>query len=131
MKLSGFGSKLVKEQTNNIYTLKLIFYSITNCWHLYFLCFESSRYFTGDMKNLFLIKNKFLFVVKSFVVIICMAMFLVLMEDVWNKFQSKLINTGVQFRSEMMTKKQLPHLTICPWPHFKSKGLRLLLIHQI
>jgi hypothetical protein len=65
---------------------------------------------------------KFLIFVKFLVVILCLAMFLLLMQDVWSKFQSKLINTGVQFRTEMIEQKQLPDMTICPWPKFRSKG---------
>jgi uncharacterized membrane protein affecting hemolysin expression len=57
---------------------------------------------------------KFLIFVKFLVVILCLAMFLLLMQNVWSKFQSKLNSTGVLFGSEMIEQKQLPDITICP-----------------
>jgi hypothetical protein len=68
-------------------------------------------------------KMRFFILVKSVVVVVCLIMFLILMKDVWNKFESKLTSTGVQFRTEKMTKRKLPHLTICPWPSFKKQGI--------
>ncbi len=61
-------------------------------------------------------------IIKSLVVVVCIALFLVLMKDVWYKYESKLTATGVQLRTERLTKKRLPLLTICPWPNFRKQG---------
>ena len=68
---------------------------------------------------------KILIIIKFTVVIVCSSLFLALMRDVWNKFESKITITGVQFRSEEITEKKLPHMTICPWPKFKKPGMLL------
>jgi hypothetical protein len=71
-------------------------------------------------------KNEYLVFLESMVVVVCLFLFLLLMKDVWNKFASKLTATGVQLRTEQITKKLFPHLTICPWPGFKKQGLLFL-----
>ncbi len=52
------------------------------------------------------------------------------MKDVWNKFESKLTATGIQFQTEKMTKKKFPLLTICPRPSFKQQGMLKMPVPQ-
>jgi hypothetical protein len=63
---------------------------------------------------------------KTIVVVVCLFLFLILMKDVWNKFESKMTAVGVQSRTEKTMKKKLPLLTICSWPRFKQQGLLFL-----
>jgi hypothetical protein len=66
------------------------------------------------------------FFMKTIVVVVCLFLFLILMKDVWNKFESKMTTVGVQSRTEKAMKKKLPLLTICSWPRFKKQGLLFL-----
>jgi len=69
------------------------------------------------------IKPKFLFnLIKGILFITFSLMFLLLMDDVWSKFTSKMTSTGVTFEGESETKKQLPYFTFCPWPVYRNKG---------
>ena len=54
--------------------------------------------------------------------LICFALFIVLMLDVWDKFSKKLTNMGVAFQENDVQDKELPCVTICPWPAFRSRN---------
>ena len=54
--------------------------------------------------------------------ILCTILFLMLMEDVWNKYSSNFSRTGIRVRYSSEESKQLPCITLCPTPGFKVKG---------
>ena len=66
--------------------------------------------------------NKYFTLLKIVITIFCTFLFLILMEDVWNKYLSKITHTGIRVQSSREEKKYLPCLTICPAPGFKVKG---------
>ena len=66
--------------------------------------------------------NKYFTLLKIVITIFCTFLFLILMEDVWNKYSSKITRTGIRVQSSREEKKYLPCLTICPAPGFKVKG---------
>ena len=49
-------------------------------------------------------------------------LFLILMNDVWIKYRSKITTTGVRTRYSKADEKQLPCFTLCPVSGFKKKG---------
>ena len=50
----------------------------------------------------------------------CAILFLILMNDVWEKFDKKITTFGSKLRTE--TSDLFPCITFCPLPGFKSKG---------
>jgi hypothetical protein len=71
------------------------------------------------------LKNKMKFVslyniLRCCVYVSCGFLFLILMIDVWEKFDKKITTIGSKFRTE--TSELLPCMTFCPLPGFKSKG---------
>ena len=60
------------------------------------------------------------FILKLLIAAICVGLFIALMGDVWNKFNSKTTRTGSRFVYNKIGKKKLPCLTICPMPAFKT-----------
>ena len=62
-------------------------------------------------------------IVKCFFFIFFFGMFLFLMKDVFDKFQSKMTSSGISLRSDGVTEKLLPLLTLCAWPIKRNPGL--------
>ena len=60
---------------------------------------------------------------KCFIFIFFFGMFLRLMKDVFDKFQSKITSSGISLRSDDVTEKLLPLLTLCAWPVKRNPGL--------
>ena len=54
--------------------------------------------------------------------LVCFVLFIVLMLDVWDKFSKKMTNMGVVFQEKDVELKELPCLTICPWPAFRERN---------
>jgi hypothetical protein len=50
----------------------------------------------------------------------CLALFLLLMTDVWNKFSLKVTSTGVKVKYNAGSEKQLPCITFCVADGFKQ-----------
>jgi hypothetical protein len=59
-------------------------------------------------------------ILRCCVYVSCGFLFLILMIDVWEKFDKKITTIGSKFRTE--TSEFLPCMTLCPMPGFKSKG---------
>ena len=69
-------------------------------------------------------KSLFFNFLRSFLFVIFLVMFFIIMQDVWSKFVSKMTSTGVTLKSSKEDdKKLLPSFTFCPWPVYKTKGL--------
>jgi hypothetical protein len=60
---------------------------------------------------------------KYFAIIICSALFLYMMIDVWDKYDNKMTSMGIRFKGENIKEKQLPCITACPWNAFRKRGL--------
>ena len=60
--------------------------------------------------------------VKYFLFISLLIVFLVLMRDVWNKFSSKMTSTGITFVEPDESGMLFPPFTVCPWPVYKRRG---------
>ena len=53
-----------------------------------------------------------------------MIVFVILMNDVWEKYNSQMTNTAIQFiENKREVEKFLPALTVCPLLAFKHPGL--------
>ena len=60
---------------------------------------------------------------KALVVIVNIVLFLLSMNDIWSKFDSKITTTAIRFRSdEDESKKTLPCFTFCAMPAFRTIG---------
>ena len=59
---------------------------------------------------------------KYFAIIICSALFLYMMIDVWDKYDNKMTSMGIRFKGENIKEKQLPCITACPWNAFRKRG---------
>ena len=54
----------------------------------------------------------------------CAVIFVFLMNDVWEKYNSQMTNTATQFiENKRDLDKLLPALSVCPLPAFKKPGL--------
>jgi len=63
-------------------------------------------------------------VLKIFCFVLCAAIFVVLMNDVWEKYNSQMTNTATQFiENKKDLDKLLPAMSVCPLPAFKKSGL--------
>ena len=60
---------------------------------------------------------------KYFAIIICSALFLYMMIDVWDKYDKKMTSMGTRFKEENNQEKHLPCITVCPWNAFRKRGL--------
>ena len=68
-------------------------------------------------KNLFKILKIFCFV-------LCAVIFVILMNDVWEKYNSQMTNTATQFiENKKDLDKLMPAMSVCPLPAFKKPGL--------
>ena len=67
-------------------------------------------------------RSNFLFVsLKVVVSATCTIIFMLLMKDVWSKYQKNITSIGTRFTIED-PQHSLPYLTICPMPGFRQKG---------
>ena len=62
-------------------------------------------------------------VFKYFSIIFCLALFIYMMTDVWDKFNNQMTSMGIRFKVENVKEKQLPCLTACPWNAYRERGL--------
>ncbi len=61
---------------------------------------------------------------KVIVSLVCTIIFVLLMTDVWEKFNSRMTNTATQFiENKKDVEKFLPSVSVCPLPAFKKPGL--------
>jgi hypothetical protein len=66
-------------------------------------------------------RKRFIFNSLTFIlVLICLSLFLLLMNDVWNKFSNKLTSTGITYKANDALR--LPCFTIHPLHSYKSQG---------
>ena len=64
--------------------------------------------------------NKSDILIKILIVMVSSGFFVVLMGDVWLRFDSKMTRTGSRFIYDTKSEKKLPCLTLCPMRGFKS-----------
>lgn len=55
-------------------------------------------------------------------VIFCVVLFMLLMNDSYEKFSNKMTNIGVRFQPMDLAKKIPPCVTVCPLEAFKTRG---------
>ena len=53
---------------------------------------------------------------------LCIALFCLLMSDIYFKYSNKLTSVGVIIEEYEQDEKDLPCLTLCPWKVFKKRG---------
>ena len=54
--------------------------------------------------------------------LLCIALFCLLMSDIYVKYSNKLTSVGVIIEEYEQDEKDLPCLTLCPWKVFKKRG---------
>lgn len=54
--------------------------------------------------------------------LLCIALFIVLMIDIWCKYTEGMTTVGIRFYGVDKQEKKLPCLTFCPWMAFKAGG---------
>jgi hypothetical protein len=64
----------------------------------------------------------YLKIVKCLFFILFFGMFALLMRDVFNKFKSKITSSSISLRSDEVTEKLLPFMTLCAWPIKRAPG---------
>ena len=55
--------------------------------------------------------------------LVCFALFLCLMGDIWIKFKMELTTTGAQVEVESIPGKSAPCMTVCPFESFRTPGI--------
>lgn len=65
---------------------------------------------------------QFFLFIEAIIFISCGILFLLLMKDVWEKFQSKMMTTNSRWRNDQVEEKLAPWITICPLQSYKTLG---------
>ena len=66
--------------------------------------------------------NFYLKLVETVLFVVFFVLFLVMINDIWNKFTAGLTWTGIAMSDDGIAQKRFPFFTICPWPAFRSSG---------
>ena len=66
-------------------------------------------------------------VIKLVSLMFCIALFCLLMSDIYEKFSKKMTSVGVTIEEYDGDKKDLPCFTLCPWKVFRKPGFHFKL----
>ena len=66
-------------------------------------------------------------VIKLASLMFCIALFCLLMSDIYEKFSKKMTSVGVVINEYEQDEKELPCLTLCPWTVFRKPGFHFKL----
>jgi len=59
---------------------------------------------------------------KTVIYTVCTGLFLIVMSNIWLKFQEGYTTTNLRLRDDGEKRKKLPCISICAVPPFKQKG---------